>query len=1356
MKRVITFLLPLLCSFGLKAQCADFTLLSLDCTASGEQVFELSASLPPDWFGQIGTYLIDEQSGDTLQTNAFTVGSGVPIFFTTALPNGIYLLVLDLEGLCQDVITVALPESCDGTGNTSNIAGRTWFDTNQDGVRQATEEAVPATVFLEANGNTIITTVTDAVGAYSFSAIPDLPNYFVRFEPMTDDLIFPTLFQVGTDPAVDNDMGINFSAGPYDVSAGLSLENIDAGFKSCELTVGVVDDLIACNGACEGELTAEITGGIAPYAYAWSNGDTRQTITGLCNGTYSVTVTDASGCSIVTNGDVIEESEIVVVFEATPPGCGGNCDGSVTAIVTGGTGPYTYEWRSAGILVTGQTFMDACEGSYNLTVTDATGCAVSFDYFLGTGESFVVTGAATDASCFGTCDGQIDVTVTGGSGQFDYVWTDGQIGPSVAGLCAGIYSVTVVDLTTGCLQTFTFIVEEQSEIISVVSTNADVCGSDCTGTATITTTGGTPPYIYTWGINPEDNGPTFTDLCAGDYEVTVNDANGCGSVVNFVIIEAGLTAAVSRSGGDCDSNGGPFMAEVVVTGGTDPYTFLWDDGLTGSTFPNPDPLTPQSVTITDQQGCSTELTDIVAGEILSLNIFAPFFLTSCDDLSEVVEETQLSLGGEDEVILPSGDTMAYPEGVPALVEGTYQFITTSPNRTCRQQTTFSIVLVDLPDDIELISRFIDGCGNFGCIEIIGSFSFGQGTTSGSLPSIVVTGPDGYVASPQASTQLVVCDLPGPGTYTAVVTNGCQTQIIDIVIDDFPECGSVFGTLYSTADASCTPGANDVPIPFTVIQLVEQLTGDTYFAITDGDGNFEYPLPAGVYQAIPLVNGQAPSGACADVIFTIDGEVSVPVNVYAPAAIFCPQMDLDLCLFQQRRCFENSMSIYYYNEGNIAAENVVLTVELDSFYTDISADVPFTQVGNVLFFELGTVPFCGYGWIQINFTISCDAELGQTHCVNASISPSGFCDPDPVWNGSLINITEAICDGDSVRFTVANVGTNPLTEPLSYVVVEDGIMMSSQPIVTEILEPLEEFHIVLPADGSVFQLVTSQEPGAPVQNAPSLLVQGCGENPTTGFTNLLPLGNGLPWMVTECRENTGSWDPNDKRGFPLGHTGNMIAAGTRLDYNIRFQNTGTDTAFTVVIRDTIGEALDLKTFRIGAASHPFLVEMDTNRVLTFTFDNILLPDSTTNPTGSQGGVTFTIDHDSSLEPGDLIENQAAIYFDFNEPIITNVSTHMIEMKGLPTSLRPILAQRIPLKVFPNPATDWVTIELPNSAVNNEDVLVVTDAFGRDVLRKRVQDIRTTMRLDNLPNGYYVLTLVDRMELAKGRESLIVLD
>ncbi len=1353
MKQVFLYLTLLLFSFNLQAQCADFTLVSVDCQPGGVSVFELSAELPPDWFGEIHTYFIDGVSGDTLLTDPISI-SGGNVLLTTDVQEGIYQIVLDLDGLCQEVLAIALPFDCGYNAESSaEISGKVWFDANQDGLRQAGEGPVPAVVSLEIPGAVFAQTTTDLAGNYVFRFPPDLDNYAISFEPTTDDLLFPTLYQVGEDSTIDSDMFGSFIAEVIFADGNVVARNIDAGFRACDLSVTLDDTVVDCNAGCSGILSPTISGGTGPYSFAWSNGATTQTIENLCTRDFTVTVTDATGCVAEATATVIEGSDIAVAMNVAAPTCAPGCDGILTPTITGGVPPYTYEWRSGGVISTEPQLINVCEGIYFLAVADATGCAVEFEYHIQSVPSFVVTASVMDATCFGTCDGSIDLTVAGGSGNLNYIWNNGAIGPSITGLCAGEYVVVIDDSASGCSQTFSYTILEPAEIVSVVTTNADVCGTSCTGTAVISTTGGTPPYIYTWGANSGDNDPVLEDLCPGNYQVTINDANGCSGITDFVIEETGLIAVVDRMGGDCDPDGGNFSAQVVATGGTAPYNYTWSDGTEGSAFPIGDPLASHSVTITDQSGCSTVLSEITAGAINLINLGPAFNVSACNDLENVLEPFILSLGGVDQVVLPNGDTLMYPAAVGSLSSGDYEYISTSPNRHCQEVVSFALDVLEVPDDIEILHQLPAGCGDYGCLEITGSFL--PGTVAAGL-DIVVVGPDGYVATPRDPLPYLACELPGPGEYTVIINDGCIPLEITYTVTPITDCGEVSGTLFSTADASCTPGPGDIPIPFTIIELQEQGTGQSFFTITNEEGMYSMSLPPGTYQAIPIVNGQAPDGACSDVLFTLTGDIAVVADVYAPAAVFCPQMDLDIFMPQQRRCFENSMSIYYYNQGNVAAEDVVLTVELDPFYTDITADVPFTQVDNVLFFDLGTVPYCGFGWIQINFTISCDADLGQTHCVNANITPSGFCDPDPVWNGSLINVTDAVCDGDSVRFTLSNVGTSPLSQPLSYVVVEDGIMMSAQPIVTTILAPSEIFEVAVLANGSVFQIVATQEPGAPVVNPPSLLVQGCGENPSTGFTNILPLGNGLPWMETVCLENTGSWDPNDKRGFPLGHTGDMIAPGTRIDYNIRFQNTGTDTAFTVVIRDTIGPALDLKTFRVGAASHPFELSIDTNRVLTFTFDDILLPDSTTNPVGSQGGVSFTIDHDSSLEPGDLIENQAAIFFDFNEPIITNVSTHMIELQGLPTGLRPVLANRVTIEVYPNPATDWLRVNVPDDEVRPGEALVISDVFGREVQRQPVIMASSEIRLQELPAGIYVLNLVNRVGQVRGRANFVVLD
>ncbi|MEM9931409.1 MAG: T9SS type A sorting domain-containing protein, partial [Bacteroidota bacterium] len=320
-------------------------------------------------------------------------------------------------------------------------------------------------------------------------------------------------------------------------------------------------------------------------------------------------------------------------------------------------------------------------------------------------------------------------------------------------------------------------------------------------------------------------------------------------------------------------------------------------------------------------------------------------------------------------------------------------------------------------------------------------------------------------------------------------------------------------------------------------------------------------------------------------------------------------------------------------------------------------------------------------------------------------------------------------------------------------------MTPAPVQVEELAAGAIFTVTLPADGQTYQVITNQEPNAPASETPTAMLEGCVTPAngvfSTGFANILALGNGVPSQAIECRENRGAYDPNDKHGYPLGYgANNNIEPGTRLTYAIRFQNTGTDTAFNVVIRDTVAEALDLSTFKPEGASHNYTVDIDTHRVVTFTFANIMLPDSNVNLAASQGVVNFSIDHVEELSPGDRIENKAAIYFDFNEPIITNVSQHQIAKEPLPTGVRQVQAQQVQIGVFPNPSNGLLQLNVPNRDVMPEDVLTVTDLYGRPLARTTYGQLSDAWDVRHLPAGYYLLIVADRAGLAKGRAGFVL--
>jgi uncharacterized repeat protein (TIGR01451 family) len=433
--------------------------------------------------------------------------------------------------------------------------------------------------------------------------------------------------------------------------------------------------------------------------------------------------------------------------------------------------------------------------------------------------------------------------------------------------------------------------------------------------------------------------------------------------------------------------------------------------------------------------------------------------------------------------------------------------------------------------------------------------------------------------------------------------------------------------------------------------------------------------------------------------------------------------------------------------------------LDDFFDSVVPDRPFTsRDGNTFTFDLGDLDPFETGTIRFNFVVSCEASLGQAHCLEASIKPDEPCNPSGNWGGALVQVNAVGCDGDSVRFDISNIGFDQMSIPMTYIIIEDGIMLSPDPYVNGLLLPNETMPVVLLSNGSTYQVVTNQEPDAPAFDDPTAVVEGCntaGGNTSTGFTNILPLNNGELTTTTVCRENVGSYDPNDKRGYPLGFgNDNGIEAGTRLDYAIRFQNTGTDTAFTVVIRDTLPEELDLATLKLDAASHDFVATLDSQRVLTFVFENILLPDSTTNLAESQGVVQFSIDHAPTLLPGAIIRNEAAIYFDFNEPIITNKTRHVISKDGLPTGTRAVAARQVALSVFPNPTGGVLNVRVPLAEVGAEDKLQVTDLYGRTLATTTYSRAAAGWNLSHLPAGYYLVVVTDAAGRPRGRTGFVV--
>jgi uncharacterized repeat protein (TIGR01451 family) len=216
-----------------------------------------------------------------------------------------------------------------------------------------------------------------------------------------------------------------------------------------------------------------------------------------------------------------------------------------------------------------------------------------------------------------------------------------------------------------------------------------------------------------------------------------------------------------------------------------------------------------------------------------------------------------------------------------------------------------------------------------------------------------------------------------------------------------------------------------------------------------------------------------------------------------------------------------------------------------------------------------------------------------------------------------------------------------------------------------LAPGDSLALQVPANGQTVRLEADQRPGHPTKRSTNVTLEACGTNAggkvSLGFVSQLPQDDAEPEVDTECLPITDSYDPNDKLVLPAGVTAEHYTAfGQELEYTVRFQNTGNDYAYRVVVVDTLSEKLDLSTLRIAGASHRyrFAVSGKGRPVLTFTFNDIMLPDSTRDQAGSNGFVKFTIKPLAGLPEKTRIENFADIFFDYNPPVRTNTTLNTL--------------------------------------------------------------------------------------------------
>lgn len=351
---------------------------------------------------------------------------------------------------------------------------------------------------------------------------------------------------------------------------------------------------ISCHGGNDGTISMTgVNGGTAPLSYYWNTGDSTSSITGLPVGNYTLTVTDVNGCSIsdslTLNQPTVLTSNASVTsnFNGTNISCNGATDGSAQVSGAGGVGPYIFLWNTSD---TSTTIANLSAGTYTVLVTDANGCSTTDTVSLTEPSLFSITAGVQsnyngyNISCAGGANGQVAALAIGGTGPYNYNWSNGSSSPGQNNLAAGTYIINVSD-ANGCSAADTLTLIEPSSLSSIASVTSNYNGYNVScqgaqdGSATVNAQGGVTPYSINWSNGA--SGATVSNLGAGVHTVNIQDANGCSTNASVNLTEPGGVSVTATSSPTTCYGADDGSATLTVSGGTGNFDIQWSNGGTG-------------------------------------------------------------------------------------------------------------------------------------------------------------------------------------------------------------------------------------------------------------------------------------------------------------------------------------------------------------------------------------------------------------------------------------------------------------------------------------------------------------------------------------------------------------------------------------------------------------------------------------------------------------------------------------------------------------------------------------------------------------------------------------------------------
>jgi len=387
---------------------------------------------------------------------------------------------------------------------------------------------------------------------------------------------------------------------------------------------------ILCNGNTTGDATASASGGSGPYTYAWTpSGGSAATESNLGAGTYTITITDGNGCTATDTVTLTEPPVLTSSIAGTDVLCFSGTTGSATITPAGGAGGNLFAWSPSGgnaAVANGLTAQ-----SYTCVVTDANGCTTSQSITLTEPPLLTTTSAQVDELCSGANNGSATVTPGGGAGGYTYNWTpSGGSSSTASNLFAGQYTCTITD-ANGCTLTQSFNITEPQ---TVVASSGPVTNVDCfgaaTGSASVNQNGGTGPYTYSWSPNVSATN-SATGIIAGNYNVTITDANGCSAGVTVTVTEPPLLTLQASASPNTICAGQTVTLTANGGGGVPAYIIGWLPGnmVGGTQTVTPTATTTYTAAVTDANGCTATTTAVVTVNPVPVAAFTSDVVSGC-------------------------------------------------------------------------------------------------------------------------------------------------------------------------------------------------------------------------------------------------------------------------------------------------------------------------------------------------------------------------------------------------------------------------------------------------------------------------------------------------------------------------------------------------------------------------------------------------------------------------------------------------------------------------------------------------------------------------------------------------------